>query len=572
MKKSYPLQNILLVSLLVVMLLVSVCLGLYLYYFTAKEIESNVKNATEATSNIFQNNLNRYFYNIRSLSYTIQNSPVFQEALNTSKSSEFWDQHRSNEEMRIYLQNLSYNYEDMVGIIIIGNNRSVYNYNTAFGFYNRDLLQHGPLEKSLQSAEDKGFVPTFENTITKNDSVKSIFCYYDKIYKDNVHVATLCILIDSQVFSRFTLSNLTSGEKLVLFFNELTIYPQESREMPWKIDALELAESGTFTLGDEEYLCVPYPLSNGWQMVLLLPREKIRASSVSIIQRILSGFLIAFLLYFVCIYFISNYVAQRLKNLRNKMSLVSQRQKSIASHSPILEIDALDKQFTQMTTQIEELLLVVQNEQKEIDHAQLELLRAQINPHFLYNTLDAVNWMAIAKNAEDISEMVSALAGMFRHGLNKGNETTTLANEICHLDQYVYIQKYRHNNGFMFIKNVNPNLLGYQVPIIILQPLVENCLAHGLSDANSFINISLWAHLKDGKLLLNVKDNGVGCNAKEMNLYLCQQNSAKGGYGVKNIHRRLQLRYGADYGLKYIKTKRGTHVTVVLPANGKNGN
>ncbi|MCK9479128.1 MAG: sensor histidine kinase [Firmicutes bacterium] len=208
--------------------------------------------------------------------------------------------------------------------------------------------------------------------------------------------------------------------------------------------------------------------------------------------------------------------------------------------------------------------------------AQLHALQAQINPHFLYNTLDAINWMAININALDISFMIESLAHYFRLSLSKGRNIVSIGDEIELSKVYLEIQRKRFSDSFTLELEIDNCTEEYTIPKLSLQPIVENALLHGIQkrkDNEGVIKIS--AHKSGSDIIISVKDNGLGMTNKEANRLLEnkehfeENNKKKSGYGLYNVNERIKLFSGGtdDYGLKiYSEKSVGTCVEIILKA------
>lgn len=206
--------------------------------------------------------------------------------------------------------------------------------------------------------------------------------------------------------------------------------------------------------------------------------------------------------------------------------------------------------------------------------AQLKALQAQINPHFLYNTLDTINWIAIGRNATDISEMIDALAKYFRLSLNKGRDNTSVADEIQLAQVYLGIQKSRFPSSFELEVNMEKGAEAYFIPKLTLQPIVENALLHGIRKAKTKSGvITIHAYIENEDLVLEVTDDGIGIEEERAQRLLTEPanemkaDSAGSSYGLFNVNERIKLFAGPSYGLS-IRSRigEGTTVTVRLKA------
>jgi two-component system sensor histidine kinase YesM len=233
------------------------------------------------------------------------------------------------------------------------------------------------------------------------------------------------------------------------------------------------------------------------------------------------------------------------------------------------EIGELADEFNDMTVEIKKL--VEENKKTENSKRKYELkaLQSQINPHFLYNTLDSIVWMAEAGINEDVVEMTSSLSKLFRISINRGSEFITIAQELEHIESYLKIQKLRYGSKIDYDIKVQEELLQYSIIKIIIQPIVENAIYHGIKTMQGpgFINIEV----KDvnNKICIIVEDNGVGMEEEKCKLLL-EDNSVnetkKTGIGVRNVDQRIKLYYGEEYGIE-IESEifEGTIVTIWLP-------
>ncbi|MCB8983519.1 MAG: sensor histidine kinase [Ardenticatenaceae bacterium] len=239
------------------------------------------------------------------------------------------------------------------------------------------------------------------------------------------------------------------------------------------------------------------------------------------------------------------------------------------------EITELGISFNIMIGRIRELLNAKIREQENLKKAELKALQAQINPHFLYNTLDTIVWMAESNNTDQVIEIVRALSSFFRIALSKGKDWISLQQEIEHVRSYLTIQKMRYRDILDFKIEVEEELLDSTVLKLTLQPLVENALYHGIKSKRNGGTIVVRAHAAENdNVLLEVQDDGVGFTpyklAQIQDLLVQDLGevtlSEEGGFGLENVHKRIQLYYGQGYGLAIESHYRsGTRVAVKIP-------
>ena len=200
-------------------------------------------------------------------------------------------------------------------------------------------------------------------------------------------------------------------------------------------------------------------------------------------------------------------------------------------------------------------------------HAELELLQAQINPHFLYNTLDTIIWLIEADKKSESIEMVSALSDFFRFCLSRGKDIITLEEEQKHVLSYLSIQKIRYQDRMDYEVVIPESLYGYSIPKLTLQPLVENSIYHGIKLQREKGQIKVSAMDLGDKIELTVKDNGAGMTDERLSeMRNAIENGEKVGFGLRTVHQRMQLLYGEEYGLTISSTEGvGTTITAVIP-------
>lgn len=235
------------------------------------------------------------------------------------------------------------------------------------------------------------------------------------------------------------------------------------------------------------------------------------------------------------------------------------------------ELNGLRDSMNTMIDKINELLEQVTTEQIRLKNAELELLQAQINPHFLYNTLDTIIWLAEAGNQKMVVSMVKSLSEFFRTSLNRGREVITIKEELQHAKSYLEIQQVRYQDILEYEICVPEELYSYMIPKITIQPLIENALYHGIKYKRDLGKITISGKKIGDKITLYVEDNGIGMEPNR--LYEVQnaiKNKTAGNseiYGVYNVNERIALKFGEEYGI-HIESKymEGTKVEIDLPA------
>ena len=214
----------------------------------------------------------------------------------------------------------------------------------------------------------------------------------------------------------------------------------------------------------------------------------------------------------------------------------------------------------------------VKEEQKQLRKAEFELLQAQINPHFLYNTLDAIVWSAESGNQKQVVNMVGNLSDFFRLSLNRGKETVLVSEEINHVRSYLEIQQIRYQDILKFHIDIPESMNGYKMPKLTVQPIVENALYHGIKNKRGGGSINVSGYEQGDSFTLVVKDDGIGMTEErlaDVRKAIEEGTSDKNiVYGLYNVNERIKLNYGEGYGVNIdSKHEEGTTVTIRLPKN-----
>lgn len=310
---------------------------------------------------------------------------------------------------------------------------------------------------------------------------------------------------------------------------------------------------------------------SGWRVVGVIPESEF-SSSVRPVYHALTVCIIVCLALVVLVSLgVSATVTRPISKLSRLMAKAEEGNFSVrfeAMHQD--EIGVLGSSFNHMLEHIGELIHELYEEKQICLEAQLKSLQEQIKPHFLYNTLDTISWMARAQNAMDVVRLVDALTNMFRVGLSSGRDYITLREEKHHVTNYLYIQKVRYQDRLRYSIEIPDEYDHFVVPKLILQPLVENAIYHGVKMKRSGGQIRVTAQTERDTLLLQVWDDGAGISPARLEELRQGRNRPKeektGGFGLSYIAERIQLSYGAAYGVQ-IDSREGafTQVTVCLP-------
>lgn len=315
----------------------------------------------------------------------------------------------------------------------------------------------------------------------------------------------------------------------------------------------------------EIYMMNQMELENtGWSMAAVVPLKELRAKSRRVCDGMIWGLLPIMGVATCIIYFFAGSFSDRIKRLSYQMS--HWRDQDVAqevSTDPADEVGRLGREYKEMRREIDELMQQKYESGIAIKDAELKALQAQINPHFLYNTLDLINWEAMERDAPEIGELVQMLARYYKSVLRKGFDTVSLHHEIEHIVTYVKIQNFRFDGRIHLEVEIPEELMSKKMLKLTLQPIIENSVSHGISaEDEGEETITVRAREEGGDLIIEVQDDGKGMTEEQLeNILKVDENNSH--YAVFNIHDRIRLKYGEGYGLRY-ESAVGQGTTVII--------
>lgn len=323
--------------------------------------------------------------------------------------------------------------------------------------------------------------------------------------------------------------------------------------------------------GQKEYYITRQNVDGAsWQMILIIPENEYEDQYrfLWLSAALMLGSMIAVIV--LMSYLLSGYYVGRLKKLNVEMTGLESG--NLNANLPITteedEIEKIYHNFNGMVQEVQRLMQEHYQLGKEVKMAEVRALQAQINPHFLYNTLDLINWISMDYGAEEIGTLTWNLARFYRLSLNHGKSLISIGEEVEHVEVYVNIENYHFDNAISLEVDVPEELKSYACLNIILQPFVENAIVHGIAEKPDIesCEIRICARREEQDIVFSVQDDGPGVDVKEMQKETQQDiRTAQHGYGVRNINFRLKLCFGEKYGVTYLESEKGTHVEIKIP-------
>jgi len=363
-----------------------------------------------------------------------------------------------------------------------------------------------------------------------------------------------------------------SGEESAYLLNENleVLCAGKNSEINRKV--LEVAIEGYENEGNrivevdgKKYSCTFNQLvSNRWSIAYIIPETEIYRDINKLARRFLIIIILFFLVSFIFIYFISTFLSGKIVSISKSIKLFYQ-----SHHNPVPgayskknEVSILEASFDDMTFRIEDLIEKQYEAEIRKKEDSLNILQQQINPHFLYNVFDTINWLAIRAKADNVVEILSKISRYYRLSLTDGEYIVTLKKEIEHVELYLLIQKYM--SDFTYSIEIPEEIFACQVVKHLLQPIIENAFMHGIHQKPEDGILKISGSFKNDVCIIQVMDNACLLDCERVIRQMKLQSDSK-HYGLKNVDERIKLYFGDDFGLSFKRSEKWSIVEIVLP-------
>lgn len=579
-----------------VLIIVTMCIMVTVFYmvFHSRAFNERGKYEEENLVNM-EAYLNSYLEEVDSIAKNVNYNYYLQDYLETViKEEDDYVDSGIGKNMRSYemssqaFSDTLLSRADISSIMIFGKkkmllNRSMYTYQkVALDYSKLDWYAKAvakPQDAIITGPNRHSFFDTDDEVISLSREVQS--------YENGTFRGVILINLNMNKITEICNSFQEKQENFICIINDKgeLVYEQQNGRERFAFDEKENRQELNTALGKtkescfrlnyrgEKYLVTRTDMkTTGWTLVSMVPYKSVMAETMAISGVMILAVAITLIVTLLLLNRILTGVVKPLKKLEKYMVQVNpdnmdQRMEILTDD----EIGHLSMKFNQMMDRIRNLKEQVIEEQEDKRKYELQALQAQINPHFLYNTLDSIIWMA-ETNDSNIVAMTEALAKLFRISLNKGNEEISLERELEHVKNYLIIQSMRYADKITYEISAEPGVERCRTIKLILQPIVENCIYHGIKKKRGTGKITIRAYRREQNLIIEVSDDGCGMPEEICRKILSDEieseNISGSGIGVKNVNERIQLRFGKKYGLSYSSEEGvGTTVTYVLPYN-----
>jgi len=559
----------------VLIVVISILLVGIVTYRQASRMVTN-QAAVQTLQQLHQSSLNlkRYYSEIREMATFIISDDRIQSYLNSpqeSMDSGFDEVFRTLSYFQNTKQGFSYMYIHKFltdRIVYVGPSRSGRTVDEQL----REILP----DKEATAARGMQRMGPLPDSIEPGQHVFIFFQPVKDLYRVDKQVGTLGISVSEQALSEQYHSSEGAFDMTYLIVDkDLTVLSHGDKSLIGTrahIDQAFPSDRGSFAQGDQ---LLVYEYAREWDFYLvgIIPMEVLLRDNRILILEVLLVMSAVMAVAVLMVLLFSRQLTRPFGELTERMNRVAAGdwdQTIDLSHYGD-EYATVSAGFNTMTTRIRHLLHQIVMEEKQLQEIELKALHAQIKPHFLYNTLDSIHWLAAVNHQDEISTIVKALAGFYRICLSQGRDMLPLSVELEHVEHYLVIQRIRYSDLFDFEKTIPPDLMTVMVPKMTLQPLVENAIYHGLRSRGQHGWIHIDAIDEGDRVIITVSDNGIGLDPAKIEAlnHLDTSEQGTGSYGLKNVHLRLKLTFGPDSGLSFASnSKGGLTVTVRIPKQG----
>ncbi|MDQ6422447.1 sensor histidine kinase [Paenibacillus sp. LHD-117] len=576
--------NIVLAFVLVILMTILI-MSVTSYYLSRDSVQKNAEAYTTELVKQVNQNIESYISGMKYMSDLAAGNRNIQQYLSASSFGSLEEEKKLKESISDFLESMLVSRTDIASVNVFGSNgkfvsgRKDFELNPFVDIHEMKWYRDAVAAGGDNVISSSHVQPIFKGRYPWVVSLSRELISRDGGRKLGVFLVDLNfsvmndMLKDIQLGQRGYLFIVDAGGQIVYHPQQQLVYSNLKSEM---IDKVLEVRNGTFT-SDEGSGSRMYTVRDsefGWKIVGVSYVNELVANQHTLRLSFIILGLICIVIAIMISVILSQRISRPIKQLEQYMKEVEKGNFDI--HVPVprtIEIGRLARTFNIMVGKIKELMEQVVLNQEQKRKSEINALQAQINPHFLYNTLDSIVWMAESNKSKEVVVMTSALARLLRASISKGEELVPIATEIEHIANYLKIQKMRYSDKLDYRIDIHDSVRHFQTIKVILQPIVENAIYHGIKMRRGPGCVTIRSEESDSDVLLIVEDDGRGMDEETCRTIMSPAAAGRAqgrGVGVRNVHERLQLYYGAEYGLSYSSTLGvGTKVTIRLSKTSK---
>jgi two-component system sensor histidine kinase YesM len=592
---NWSIRDKLILHILLISIFPALCLGLLISWVTSSTIEEQVNGQTSQLIGNVNKSLDYHASNMQNVSYLISFNPEIGKFFANGAGAFSGEQERYN--TLKFLQGFTTLHSEIAGIMIVNNNGE-YMSNEMYARSSRNLTSENWYQEAVTA---KGIFKLIGHPVKRNVTShanykdEEVVSFVRAVLDPETQAVQGVVLIDfkSRLIAEMVRDvRLGKSGYLMVIDDKGDMLYAPKNSIADQLDRTRiLADTvGDFTekIDDKPFQYIFQKSSfTGWTTVGVFPMQETVQGVHEINLYIVSFVFLVSMLGIAASYYLSYSISRPISQLSSFMHKVESGNMSIRYNGKRRdEVGMLGQSFNQMLAQIKRLLRQVSEEQRLKREAELRSLQAHIQPHFLYNTLDTIQWLARKDGAYEATEVVESLSRLFRIGLSRGKEMIPLSDEFEHIRSYLMIQKTRYKDKLNYEIDIEPSLMNLFVLKLILQPVVENAIYHGIKERRGPGLISIRAVADQDMVVITIEDTGKGMDEDKLNSLRMQleqvghfdytqpipqekteeDSGVSNSYGLRNVQERIHLSYGAPYGITIESViKVGTTVTIRHP-------
>lgn len=586
---NLSIKNKILIFFIAIIFFISIILGSYSYIVASKSLKDEVTSINIKDIKQMSNSIDFLQNDVIDLSTFICLNPLVQSFV---KSNEISDDYQNFTKYGLEPLNILLASKDYISFMAIyGKEGSKYylSKDGSNGVYSYEKVKESELYSNAHklkgapmwvNLDDNNNVFIADN---KNPKIAMVRTIIDTNTLEESGLMIICIntsILENMYSSGLDISDSTmlliDDENKVITTNDKNKVLKDGLNLPYIIPNLNTSDNhNSLWINGGKYLTTfsTVPQSN-WRIVSFTPEAKLFHNLKSIMIMTFGVIVGCFIISFLISIFLSSKLIQPINRLLFSMRKVKNGNfKDKVDFKYTDELGMLVYEYNDMIDNIQTLIDKVYKLQLKEKEAELKALQAQINPHFLYNTLDMIFWKAERSNQREIGDMIYALSKLFRITLSKGNEFIPVKSEKDFIEHYLLLQSKRYRDKLLYEIDIDDSISDYFIPKLVIQPFVENSIIHGTETDNDISIIKITGTLLNNKLVFTIEDNGKGIDEKIINELLNStlsldkhNNSFQRGYAIGNVNQRLALYYNDDYKLNIVSSiGYGTKVILSIP-------
>ncbi|SFF20608.1 two-component system, sensor histidine kinase YesM [Paenibacillus algorifonticola] len=572
------------IAFLLVMIIPTTALSVSSYFLSVKIVKEKVSQSFQENLLYIGNSTEKELAGIEKITELIYINEDIQHAITADNSNniEFYMNLKRVDQVFDNISFYSNYYSYITSLFVFGKNGSQFTYGNDAYTINTDEIQTSAWYKTMLELNGKVlWLGVHDND---NDFRRNQVFSIARVINDTNHnnIGAIYLNLSTKVFTDILskASLKTQSQIYIVDQRGRIVFPEQQSTKTLQSEGISLPdhikESGLEIKKDgQTFLTSSYKIEEyGWKIIQMVPVEALTKDNKIIINVTAIVFLISFLFTGILWYLVSRNIVLPIKHLISTMKELRGSNLDVKVNvTSTDEIGLLSVTYNYMIQRINALFNQVVEEEKQKRNAEIKALQGQINPHFLYNTLNTIRWMAIIQKADGIKEVVDALGRLLKNTFRQPTSMITLGEEIVMIKDYIFIQQTRYRDKFQVNYEVEERFYAAECVKFILQPIVENAIFHGIEPKEGPGVITIKVCAEDSLLQITVEDNGVGMSDEQISetmKFRHPNRENSNGIGVQNVHNRIQMIYGEKFGL-HIESKplcyTKVHITLPLSFN-----